>query len=96
MKIKNFILSLITLFSIMGCASISYTPKIVLDVSPKTIKKTVRVENLVDNIDPKTKQKPVAGYSVTNKESLAGNLSVEVTNAIIEDFNTNGVFLFIL
>jgi len=92
MKTKNLILiSVCTLF-ISSCATISYVPKITLDVSPQTIKKSVKVENLIDKTTSEQKKKPVSGYSVTDSESLAGDLSVEITNAIIEDFNTNSVF----
>lgn len=89
---KNKIILLICTLSVMSCATISYTPKIALDVSPKTIKKTIQIENLIDKMDIKSKQKPFGGYSVTDKSSLAGALSLEVTNAIVEDFNANGVF----
>ena len=89
---KNKIILLICTLSVMSCATISYTPKIALDVSPKTIKKTIQIENLIDKMDIKSKQKPFGGYSVTDESSLAGALSLEVTNAIVEDFNANGVF----
>lgn len=91
---KNYNLRLLLIISIIvsSCATISYTPIVSLDVSNKTIKRTVKVENLVDKTPAKQKKKPIGGFSVTNSESLAGDLSVEVTNAIINDFNTNGVF----
>lgn len=91
---KTKILCQLFVFALLvsSCATISYTPKVSLDVSPTTIRKTVKVENLVDKISQEQKAKPVSGYSVTDSESLAGDLSSEVTNAIIEDFNSNAVF----
>jgi hypothetical protein len=90
MKTKIFIL--ILTFCLTSCATISYTPKVSLDTSINTIKKTVKVENFIDNVPIVQRKKPFGGYSVTDSESLAGSLSTEVTNAIVEDFNTNGLF----
>ena len=91
MKSKIFIL--ILTLCITSCATIiSYSPKVSLDTSSQTIKKTVKVLNFVDNVPIDDKKKPFGGYSVTDSESLAGNLSTEVTNAIVQDFNTNDVF----
>lgn len=91
---KTFSVICIVLIMLLfvGCATITYSPKISLDISPKTIKKTVKVKNLVDKTTSEEKKKPVSGYSVTDSKSLAGDLSIEITNAIIADFNTNGVF----
>ena len=92
MKTKNLVLISICAVIISSCATISYTPKVSLDLSPLTIKKTIKAENLIDKTKPEHKKKPISGFSVTDSESLAGDLSTEVTNAIIEDFNNNGVF----
>ena len=75
-----------------SCVSISYAPKVSLDISPKTIKKTVMVERFIDNSPEKDKNNPFGGFSVTNKDALVSELALEVTNAIISDFSVNSVF----
>lgn len=77
---------------ISSCSTVSYTPRISLDMSPKTINKSVAVEKFVDNTLEKDKENPFFGYSVTNKKALTSDLSIEITNAVILDFHTNAVF----
>jgi hypothetical protein len=92
MKTKNMINSVFWVLMISSCSTISYTPRVSLDISPKTIHKSVTVEKFVDNTPAEEKKNPFAGFSVTNEEALANDLSTEVTNAIISDFHTNAVF----
>lgn len=77
---------------VSSCATISYTPTVSLDISPKTINKTIFVEKFVDKTPEKDKKNPFLGISVTNKEALANDLSIEITRAVIGDFQMNGVF----
>jgi hypothetical protein len=79
-----------SLFS--SCVTISYTPKISLDVSERTVKKAIVVEKLTDSSPIQDRENPISGFSVTNPKALPGDLSVDVTNAIVSDFATNGVF----
>lgn len=83
-----FLLTLI----LSSCSTISYIPKVSLDVSPQTINKSVSVEKFVDNTSDKEKKNPFVGFSVTNTEALASDLSIEITNAVISDFHNNAVF----
>jgi hypothetical protein len=39
-----------------------------------------------------SRKNPFGGVSVTNSEALSNELDVEVTNAIVSDFATNGLF----
>jgi hypothetical protein len=75
-----------------SCVTVSYTPKVSLDVSERTVKKAVVVEKLTDISPVEDRENPVDGSSVTNPKALPGDLSVDVTNAIVSDFATNGVF----
>ena len=90
--LKVGFMSLILMFIVSSCASISYSPKISLDVSNKTINKTVQIDKLVDITESSYTKNPFGGLSVTNKEALQNSLDLEVTNAIVTDFSTNGVF----
>jgi len=88
---KNSAISVL-LFLITSCSTISYAPKVSLDVSPKTINKAVQVDKFVDSTPVGDKKNPFAGVSITNEESLSNALDIEVTNAIVADFATNGLF----
>lgn len=94
MNTRNFMTLGFLFFGLIisSCSTVSYTPRISLDMSPKTIKKSVTVEKFVDNTSEKDKENPFTGYSVTNGEALTSDLSIEITNAIISDFHTNAVF----
>jgi hypothetical protein len=87
---KTIFGTLVILFT--SCTTISYVPKVSLDVSPKTINKAVQVDKFVDSSPILDRENPFGGLSVTNKESLSNELDVEVTNAIVSDFATNGIF----
>jgi len=50
------------------------------------------VEKFKDNTPEKDNNIPFAGISVTNKGSITTELSLGVTNAIIEDFSKNVLF----
>ena len=82
----------IAFWMLSSCTTISYTPKVTLDVSPRTIEKTVQLEKLNDKTPIDDRINPFFGLSVTNDESLTGGLDIEVTNAIVSDFSTNAVF----
>lgn len=83
---------LLSVFLYTSCVTISYTPKVSLDVSSQTIKKSVSVEKFKDLSPIDDREKPFSGLAVTNKESLSNDLDLEVTNAITSDFATNSVF----
>jgi hypothetical protein len=91
---KNILIALIiscVLFA-SSCATVSYSPWVSLDVSPKTINKTVLVEKFVDNVPESDRKNPFTGFSVTNKKALVNDLSIDVTNAVTADFSNNAVF----
>jgi hypothetical protein len=75
-----------------SCSTISYVPKVNLDISPKTINKTVQVEKLIDSTPSGYKKNLFLRPSVTNRKSLSSDLNLEVTNAIVSDFAVNGLF----
>lgn len=76
----------------MSCATISYIPQVDLDISSKTIPGSVQVDKLIDVSDTNDRKNPFLGLSVTNKEAMANDLSVSITNAIVSDFSNNAVF----
>jgi hypothetical protein len=84
--------TIITLVLVSSCSAISYSPKVSLDVSQKTIAKNVVVKLFKDNTYRKDKQNPFAGASVTNKRAMSNDLALEVTNPITLDFSQNAVF----
>jgi len=77
---------------IASCTTISYVPKVSLDLSPKTINKTVQIDRFKDASPAEHKITPFMGLSVTNRESLANELDLEVTNAVVSDFSENRLF----
>jgi hypothetical protein len=83
-------LSAVLLFS--SCSTISFTPKVSLDVSPETINKTVQIDKFKDTSPEKDKRNPFMGLSITSKDALSNNLDLEVTNAVTSDFALNGLF----
>ncbi|MFN4146208.1 MAG: hypothetical protein ACK4GN_10325 [Runella sp.] len=92
MKVQFLSLLILSVLSFTSCTTISYTPKVNLDVSPRTIQKSVMVEKLEDFSPEKDRDNPLGGFSATNPKALSGDLAVEITNAIVTDFATNGVF----
>jgi len=77
---------------ITSCTTISYVPRVSLDVSPKSINKSVQIDKLKDSSPIDGKYNPFGGSSVTHPNAISNELDVEVTNAIVNDFSTNGVF----
>ncbi len=75
-----------------GCASISYKPAVSLPESPRTIKATVQLDPLVDQVSPHDKASQFSGLSACEPQTLQGDLSTGVTDAILTDFNNNQVF----
>ena len=75
-----------------SCSTISYVPNVSLDVSPKTINRSVQVERFIDSSPIADRRNPFGGFSVTNAGSLSNSLDIEVTNAVVADFATNAVF----
>ncbi len=82
----------VILLLMSSCTTISYSPKVSLDVSPKTVKKTVMVEKFKDISPEEDRENPLAGLSATNEKALVNDLDMEVTNAVVSDFAINGVF----
>jgi hypothetical protein len=90
--LKNMLKVLVVILLLSSCSTISYVPKVTLDISPKTINKSVQIERLKDLSPIEDRVNPFMGTSVTNEGSLPGGLELEVTNEIISDFANNGVF----
>jgi len=75
-----------------GCTPISYKPSLSLGESPTTVKCRVQIETFKDESPTADRGSKVAGTSATEPGTLAGDLAVEVTNAVLTDFSTNQVF----
>ena len=89
--LKNSLFAALLIFT-TSCSTISYVPKVSLDVSPKSINKSVQIDKFINSSPVTDKRNPFGGVSVTNAESLSNDLDIEVTNAIVSDFATNGLF----
>ncbi len=90
--IKTIIITCVISAIFTSCATVSYVPYVSLDVSKKTIMKTVEVEKFDDNTSKTEKRNPVFGYAITNPKSLVGSLNSELASGIATDFNNNAVF----
>ena len=91
-SIKKLFYTIIGITVFSSCTTISYTPKVTLDLSPQTINKSVLVEKIKDLSPVEDKANPFLGLSVTNEESLPSGLELEVTNEIVSDFSNNALF----
>lgn len=92
---NKIILSGFVLTAIIGlssCTSLSYTPKVSLDISTKTIQKNLQVEKFKNLTKPEDSKAPFMGVSTTDKDAMPAELDLGVTNAIVEDFSNNSVF----
>lgn len=92
MRPFGLVLALASALSLGACTSISYKPALSLGPSPVKIPVKLQVETFVDRSPTEDKSKRALGVSATEPDSLAGDLAVEVTNAVIADFLINGVF----
>ena len=92
MKIIKINLIIVALLLFTGCASISYQPTLSLEISTKTIDAVAQVNTFVDKSPFTDKEKLFGGLSITDPNTLVGQLSTEVTNAVVNDFSINGVF----
>lgn len=75
-----------------SCATISYTPRINLDSSTRTIHKSATIEKFVDVSPVADRNNPFTGFSVTNKDAMLYSLDTAITNVVSEDFITNKIF----
>lgn len=89
--VKQSLFATLLIFT-TSCSTISYAPKVSLDVSPKSINKAVQIDKFIDSSPVADRKNPFGGVSVTNKDALSNELDIEVTNAIVSDFATNAVF----
>jgi hypothetical protein len=92
MRSFGLVLALASVLALGACTSISYKPALSLGPSPIKIPAKLQVETFVDHSPPEDKTKRALGVSATEPDTLAADLSTEVTNAVIADFLINGVF----
>jgi len=90
-KSHRIVCVLLTLL-LTSCATVTYTPRVTLDVSTVTIPGSLRIDKLLDVSPPEDMSNPFGGFSVSNNKALIGDLGLELTNSILYDFQTNGVF----
>ena len=82
-----FIILLLT-----GCTTISYIPRVVLDVSPQIIHANVQIDKFVDKTSARDKRKPIGGVNIADTRAMTGDLGLELTQVITQDFKNNSVF----
>lgn len=75
-----------------GCTSISYKPALSLGESQSSVQAKIQMNQLKDMSPPGDRETKAFGISATEPSTLAGDLSTEVTNAILTDFSNNQVF----
>jgi hypothetical protein len=61
-------------------------------MSPREIAVKARIEQFEDLTPPQDKTGKAGGTSATEPGTLAGDLATEVTNAVLNDFDSNAVF----
>jgi len=83
---------LLTIVLFTSCSTISYIPRVVLDVSSQTITANVQVDKFVDNTPAKEKRKPVGGVNIADSRAMTGDLALELTQVITQDLKNNAVF----
>lgn len=75
-----------------GCLPFSYEPRMSLGVSPERLPLRVEVHDLQDVSPPEDRRRRLGGTSATATDSLAGELSTQVTDAILTSFRNDAVF----
>ena len=76
---------------VCGCAS-QYTPKVSLGESPETIPLRVELHQLKESPEPKPPGQPYGVMAEHVKQAQRGELSGNITRAVLEDFRDNDVF----
>ncbi len=79
-------------FLATGCTSINYKPAVSLGMSPQTIKANVKLDTFTDQSPQDDKSSKAFGLSACEPGTLEGELAVDVTDAVLTDFNNNQVF----
>jgi len=98
MKVASkFLVFLSLAISVPSCTAISYTqkytPQVNLDISPRTINKSVQIDRFKDASPAEDKKiRFMKGLSITHKKLLDDELDLQVTNAVVSDFSTGGLF----
>jgi hypothetical protein len=86
MKPVNLVVVLALAVVLITCTAISYHPALFLGPSPVKIPAKIQVETFVDRSPSEDKTKRIRGTLATESDSLAADLSTEVTNAVTADF----------
>jgi hypothetical protein len=91
MRPFGLVLALASVLALGAYTSISYKLALSPGSSPIKIPVKLQVETFVDRSPSEDKSRRAMGVSATEPDTLAGDLSTEVTNAVIADFLINGV-----
>jgi hypothetical protein len=76
-----------------GCMSMTYKPEVALGLSPETIQAAVQIEVFDDLSPDEDKKLKALGWSAAHPRNLAGNMAVEITDAVLRDFRNNRLFI---
>lgn len=82
-----FVLSVIS-----ACQSLTYEPDVTLGLSPERIPLRVEARNLEDASPSDDRSGALGGTSATEADTMVGELSGVVTEALIENFRNDEVF----
>ena len=87
---KTFVL--LALILLTSCSTIDYKPTISLQTCPKTIKKSVQMEKLVNKCPATDSIDPSMGLAITSRKYMPSDLDLALTHEIMNDFNNNALF----
>lgn len=76
-----------------GCQSLSYQPKATVGLAPSRIPLQIEMRDLGDTSPADDRTRALGGTAATASDTLAGELAPSVTDAIIDNFILDEVFL---
>lgn len=92
-RLSGLLVLVVAVILTSGCIHNTYTPKIKLDESQKTIKAKVQVESFLDKSPAADRESTFAAPSATSSKVFEGPLlATTVMQAILNDFRSNAVF----
>jgi len=75
-----------------ACAAVRYQPSLVVGHVDEPIPVRVELRDLTDATPPEDARRTLGGTSATSHESLSGDLSIAVTDAILTNLRNDGFF----
>jgi hypothetical protein len=83
---------LLLAMSTVACQSLSYQPSAVVGISADRLPLRVEVHDLVDVTPPGDRSRTLGGTAATASDTMVGELSTAVTDAILQNLRNDEVF----